>query len=194
MRDKVVLVTGSSRGIGAAIATLFAERGAKVAIHGRDTAALESVRAKIESAGGRVIRCVADVTRFADVEAMRREVEERLGPVDVLVANAGASLTPPGPLEEISADAWRASVDVNLTATFLCIKSILPGMKERRAGNQRRIPPEQQTALAGASAQTSRLPGRRRPGRALSRLRGRRLDHRRHPRRRGWRNHGPLRA
>jgi 3-oxoacyl-[acyl-carrier protein] reductase len=137
MRDidgKVALVTGSSRGIGAAIATLFASRGASVAVHGRDAAALESVRIAIEGAGGRAIQVVGDVTKAADVEAIRRQVEEKLGPIDILVANAGGSLAPPGPIEDIAEEAWRATVDANLTATFLCIKSVPPGMKQRGRG------------------------------------------------------------
>jgi 3-oxoacyl-[acyl-carrier protein] reductase len=132
---KVAWVTGSSRGIGAAIARLFAERGAHVAVHGRDRPALAVVQAEIERAGGRAIGVEADVTNFADIERARREIEQALGPIDILVANAGGSGTPPGPLEETSEDAWRASVDGNLTATFLTLKSVLPGMKERRTGS-----------------------------------------------------------
>ncbi len=132
---KVALVTGSSRGIGAAIASRFAASGAKVAIHGRDAAALSAVHERIERAGGRAIRVAADVTRFDAIEAMRHQIEKELGPIDILVANAGGSYTPPGPLEEISEEGWHASVDGNLTATFLTIKSVLPGMKERRSGN-----------------------------------------------------------
>jgi 3-oxoacyl-[acyl-carrier protein] reductase len=135
LTDKVVLVTGSSRGIGAAIAVLLAREGAKVAIHGRDTAALSTVRTDIERVGGRVTHVVADVTKFSDIDAARRQIEDDLGPVEVLVTSAGGSFTPPGPIEEISEEAWRASIDGNLAATFLTIKSVLPGMKERRAGN-----------------------------------------------------------
>ncbi len=131
---KVALVTGSSRGIGAAIARLFAARGAAVAVHGRDAAALSAVVAAIENAGGRAIRVVADVTRFAEIENMRRQTEHELGPIDILVTNAGGSFTPPGPLETISEEGWHASVDGNLTATFLTIKSVLPGMKQRKTG------------------------------------------------------------
>jgi 3-oxoacyl-[acyl-carrier protein] reductase len=134
LAGKVALVTGSSRGIGAAIAMLFARHGARVAVHGRDADALAAVHADIERAGGTAIRAVADVTRFAEIEDMRRQIEERLGPIDVLVANAGGSFTKPGPLEETSEEGWRASVDGNLTATFLTLKSVLPGMKERRRG------------------------------------------------------------
>ena len=102
LNDKVALVTGSSRGIGAAIARLFAQQGAKVAVHGRDTAALAAVRAGIERAGGTAMPVVADITRFTEIEAMRHEIERELGPIEILVANAGGSFTMPGPLEQTS--------------------------------------------------------------------------------------------
>jgi 3-oxoacyl-[acyl-carrier protein] reductase len=159
-KEKVALVTGSSRGIGAAMARLFAERGAKVAVHGRDAPSLTAVRSDIERAGGRAIQVAGDVTKFADIEAMRRTVEEQLGPIDILVANAGGSFTRPGPIEETSEEGWRASVDGNLTATFLTLKSVLPGMKERRTGNiitvssaaARRPHPQSPIAYAAAKA------------------------------------------
>ncbi len=132
---KVAFVTGSSRGIGAAIARRFAAAGAKVAVHGRDRAALAQVQSEIERNGGQATYVVADVTRFGEIEAARVQIEAALGPIDILVANAGGSFTPPAPLEQISEEGWRASLDGNLTVTFLTIKSILPGMKERRAGN-----------------------------------------------------------
>lgn len=135
IRDQVALVTGSSRGIGAAIARLYAQHGAKVVVHGRDDAALSSVRREIELAGGRAMQVSGDVTSFSDIEAARLRIEGEFGPVDILVANAGGSFTPPGPLEDASEDGWHASVDGNLTATFLTIKSFLPGMKERRRGS-----------------------------------------------------------
>jgi 3-oxoacyl-[acyl-carrier protein] reductase len=134
LQDKVAVITGSSRGIGAAIASVFAQEGAKIAIHGRDRAALMAVEAAIERVGGRVMTVEGDATKFDDIEAMRRKVEDRLGMVDIVVANAGGNLSPPGPLETISEDAWHACVNGNLTATFLTIKSFLPGMKARRAG------------------------------------------------------------
>jgi 3-oxoacyl-[acyl-carrier protein] reductase len=135
LHDKVALVTGSSRGIGAAIARLFAREGAKVVVHGRDHSALAAVQADIVRAGGRAIQVAADTTSFAEIEAMRRQTEQELGPIDVLVANAGGSFTKPGPLEETSEEGWHTSLDNNLTATFLTIKSILPGMKARKTGN-----------------------------------------------------------
>jgi 3-oxoacyl-[acyl-carrier protein] reductase len=125
LEGKVAWVTGSSRGIGAAIARLFAQRGAHVAVHGRDRRALTDVQEEIERAGGRAMCVEADVTKYADIERARREIERALGPIDILVASAGGSFTPPGPLEETSEDGWRASLDGNLTATFLTVKSVL---------------------------------------------------------------------
>jgi 3-oxoacyl-[acyl-carrier protein] reductase len=131
---KVALVTGSSRGIGAAIAKRFARSGARVAVHGRDRAALAAVHDQIVRSGGRAMQVEADVTRLAEVETMRLQVERELGPIDILVANAGGNPIPPGPFEEISEEGWHASMDANLTATFLTIRSVLPGMKARRTG------------------------------------------------------------
>jgi 3-oxoacyl-[acyl-carrier protein] reductase len=105
----VAWVTGSSRGIGAAVARLFAQQGAHVAVHGRDQCALAEVQAEIERAGGRAICVEADVTKYADIERTRREIERALGPIDILVASAGGSFTPQGPLEETSEDGWRTS-------------------------------------------------------------------------------------
>lgn len=135
LKDRVALVTGSSRGIGAGIARLFAQEGAKVVVHGRDANALSSVQAEIEQAGGKAMHIAADITNFGEIESMRHQIEETLGPVDILVANAGENLVMPGPLEEISEEGWHATVDINLTATFLTIKSFLPGMKERKSGS-----------------------------------------------------------
>ncbi|MCU1454170.1 MAG: family oxidoreductase [Acidimicrobiales bacterium] len=134
LQDQVALITGSSRGIGAAIAERFAAAGAHVVVHGRDAQAIEAVRARIEAAGGRASSVAADLTRFAEVEAMRHHIEAQVGPVDILVANAGGSGVRPGPIEDITEEDWRASIDANLTATFLSVKSLLPGMKERGSG------------------------------------------------------------
>jgi len=152
LKDKVALVTGSSRGIGAAIAKLFAQEGAKVVVHGRDTNAMSAVQAQIDGAGGKAMYVAADITKFGAIESMRRQIEGTFGPVDILVANAGQNLVMPGPLEEISEEGWHATVDANLTATFLTFKSFLPGMKERKAGNIITI------SSAAARRPTSRSP------------------------------------
>jgi 3-oxoacyl-[acyl-carrier protein] reductase len=103
-------------------------------VHGRDLVALEHVVRAICWEGGKAIAVAADLTRSSEVDAMRCQIERALGPVDVLVANAGGNPTPPAPLEEITEDGWRAAIDANLTATFLTLKSFLPGMKQRRRG------------------------------------------------------------
>jgi 3-oxoacyl-[acyl-carrier protein] reductase len=125
----VAFVTGSSRGIGAAIARRFARAGARVAVHGRDAAALETVRAELDA-----FAVTADVTRLADIEAAVGHVEAALGPIDILVVNAAGGFAMPGPLEDTSEAAWRSTLDGVLTSAFFTIKAVVPGMKQRRRG------------------------------------------------------------
>src|SRR5215813_7802938 len=115
LNAKVVLVTGSSRGIGAAIARAFAKHRAKVAVQGRDADALYAVHGDIERESGIAVQVAGDITRFDEIEAMRHRIEETLGPIDILVANAGGSFTMPGPVEEISEEGWHASIDGNIS-------------------------------------------------------------------------------
>jgi 3-oxoacyl-[acyl-carrier protein] reductase len=131
---RVAVVTGSSRGIGAAIASLFASHGAVVVVHGRDPSAVATVSDRIQQGGGRAVSALCDLTNDNQVQAMRHRVEEELGEVDILVANAGGNPVRPGPIEQLTEAEWRQSVDVNLTATFLTVKAFLPGMKQRGRG------------------------------------------------------------
>ena len=135
LKDRVALVTGSSRGIGAAIATTFAQAGARVVLHGRDEAALGAVRARITDLGGEAITVTGDVTVSDDLARMRDRIAEWYGHVDVLVANAGSTNSRPQPIEEITEESWRADIERNLTGTFLTVKCFLPGMKQRGTGN-----------------------------------------------------------
>jgi len=130
----IAVVTGSSRGIGAAIAKRFAAEGAHVVLHGRDVAALERVHDQLEGTG-EFMTVAADLRDVADVEAMREHVEDRLGIPDILVANAGGSTARPGPVDLISIEDWSATVDTNLTATFNTIKAFLPGMRRLGRGS-----------------------------------------------------------
>jgi 3-oxoacyl-[acyl-carrier protein] reductase len=132
---RVALVTGSSRGIGAAIADLFADHGAAVVIHGRDANAVATVTDGIRGRAGRAISALCDLTDAQQIEVMRDRIERELGPADIVVAHAGGSPVRPGPIEQLTERDWRQSVDVNLTATFLTIKAFLPSMKRRGRGS-----------------------------------------------------------
>jgi len=131
LTGRVALVTGSSRGIGAAIAETFAAAGADVVLHGRSETALADVRERI---GGDPLVVTGDVTVAADLDRMHDQVRERHGRVDVLVANAGNTTSRPKPIEDITEESWRADIDQNLTSTFLTVRRFLPDMKQRRAG------------------------------------------------------------
>jgi 3-oxoacyl-[acyl-carrier protein] reductase len=160
LQDRIALVTGSSRGIGAAIARLFADRGATVVVHGRDHTAVEAVTSQIRESGGTALSAICDLTRSDEVEDMRLAIEQQLGPVEILVANAGGGPVRLGPVEEIPESEWRESLEANLTATFLTMKAFLPGMKQRGRGNiitissavARRPSPQSPVAYAAAKA------------------------------------------
>lgn len=134
LHGKVAVVTGGSRGVGAEACRLLAKQGTCVVVNGRDTDAIDSVVAEINEDGGKAIGFVADCCDFGAIEAMRNRTEREFGPADVLVAYAGGfgAYTPVELTEEAE---WRSVIDSNLTATFLTIKSFLPGMIQRRRGS-----------------------------------------------------------
>jgi 3-oxoacyl-[acyl-carrier protein] reductase len=134
LNGRVALVTGSSRGIGAAIAARFAGAGARVVLHGRDEAALDLTRAGIVGSGGEAMSVTGDITVAADLDRIRERILATYGQLDVLVANAGSTSSRPAPIEDITEESWREDVDRTLTGTFLTVKCFLPHMKERRTG------------------------------------------------------------
>lgn len=159
LADKIAVVTGGSGGIGAATVRLLAANGVKVVVSGRDQAAMDDVVNDIRAEGGLAISAGADVTDFAAIEGMRRAAEEAFGPVDILVAFAGGGRARPGPIAQISLEDWHSTLEANLTATFLTLKSFLPGMIERRRGSiiamaslAARIPTPAPAAYAAAKA------------------------------------------
>jgi 3-oxoacyl-[acyl-carrier protein] reductase len=135
LAGKVALVTGGSGGIGAAACRLLAANGMKVAVNGRDEARIGVVVDPIRSSGGEALGVAADCTDLAAVERMRERVEEELGPVGVVAAFAGGGRARPGPVTQITEEEWRSTVEANLTATFLTLKSFLPGMIEQGSGS-----------------------------------------------------------
>ena len=158
LANKVAVVTGGSRGIGAVTCRLLAENGAKVTVGGRDEAAINSVVQEIRGGGGEAIGVAADLTDFAAVERMRRRIEEELGPAEVLAAFAGGQRYPT-PTEQMAEERWRSVIDSDLTATFLTVRTFLPGMIERGRGSivtmassAGRLPSQASAAYAAAKA------------------------------------------
>ncbi|HXB68808.1 MAG TPA: SDR family oxidoreductase [Candidatus Acidoferrales bacterium] len=124
------LVTGGGRGIGQGIAVGLVKAGMRVAVTARSA---DQLAETVDLAGGGTIAVAADVADPAAVRAMVREVERRLGPVDLLVNNAGTA-GPYGPLWESDPEAWWRCLEVNLRGPYLCCREVLPGMIARRSG------------------------------------------------------------
>jgi 3-oxoacyl-[acyl-carrier protein] reductase len=133
LADRVALVTGGSRGIGRAIALALAKAGAAVAVNFRDRErqAAETVDA-IKASGRRAVAIRADVSHRLAVEEMVREVEARLGAIDVLINNAGLATT--RGLDDLTEEDFDRTIAVNLKSVFLCTAAVLPGMRARRWG------------------------------------------------------------
>jgi 3-oxoacyl-[acyl-carrier protein] reductase len=148
LAGKVAVVTGGSGGIGAATCQLLAANGAKVAVNGRDQARIDTVVDAIRADGGQAIGAAGDCADLAAVERMRRQVEQGLGPAEVLAAFVGGGRARPGPVADVPEQDRQSTVDGSLTATFLTLKSFLPGMIERGRG-----------AIVTMASSAARLPG-----------------------------------
>jgi 3-oxoacyl-[acyl-carrier protein] reductase len=133
LEGRVALVTGASRGIGAAIAYRLAQAGADVAVgYGRDAEAAGTVAAGVSDLGPRSAVVGGDVGDPSELDGLVSATEQELGSIDVLVSNAGVA--PPQGLEEITVEDWDRIMDINLRPAFLLAKRIAPGMKERGWG------------------------------------------------------------
>jgi 3-oxoacyl-[acyl-carrier protein] reductase len=134
LAGKVAVVTGGSRGIGAATCVALGANGARVAVGGRDTNAIAEVVEATRAAGGEAVGVEADCTSPEAQERMRDEAERALGPADIVIAFAGG-FTARTPLLESSLEEWRDIIESNLTATFITLKTFAPGMVERGKGS-----------------------------------------------------------
>src|SRR4051794_30615972 len=132
LRGKVALVTGGNGGIGLGIARGLAQAGAGVAIAGRNAAKHSAAIAALEELGGQAISIVADVTNQDDVQRMVAETAERLGGVDILIANAGMNIRKAP--QEYTLEEWNQIVNTNLTSVFTCCQAVYPEMQRRGGG------------------------------------------------------------
>ena len=126
LKRKSVLITGSGRGIGRAIALAFGAQGADVVVTGRTQAGLDAVAQEIRGRGAKALALTCDVTRKEEVEVLEHEIASRLGAVQVLVNNAG--IAPAAGFMEMEDRLWEEVLKVNLTGTYNCCKVFLPGM------------------------------------------------------------------
>ncbi len=145
LTGKVALITGASRGIGLAIAKSLATMGAKISVCARDAGRLVAVAADLERHGITVLAVPADVSRAADVATLVQKTEQSLGPVEILVNNAGIGLF--GPIQEAAEKDWDSVLDTNLKSVFLLGRTVAPGMISRRSGHIVNI-----VSLAGKNA------------------------------------------
>ncbi len=141
----VALVTGGTRGIGRAVALRLAALGARVAICGRDAEALAATGAELKKSGSPVHLQIADVSLSADVTALVDKTQAALGPISILVNNAGIGLF--GPAHEKSEADWDRVLNTNLKSAFLVSRAVAPAMIQRGAGDIINI-----SSLAGRNA------------------------------------------
>jgi 3-oxoacyl-[acyl-carrier protein] reductase len=141
----VALVTGGSRGIGRAIALRLAKLGAAISICGRDKSALSTTAAELQKSGRPVLSQIADVSRSAEVSSLVDKTQSTLGPISILVNNAGIGLF--GPAHEKTEADWDRVLDTNLKSVFLLSRAVAPSMIQLGAGDIINI-----SSLAGRNA------------------------------------------
>ena len=129
LKNRSVLITGGSKGIGLACARAFLDEGARVAIVSRERGNLDRAAAQL----GKVTLIAADLSRAEDAQRMAREAEAAIGPIDVLVNSAGAAKRYPP--DELNAQAWHAAMDAKYFTYIHAMDAVLPAMRDRKRGN-----------------------------------------------------------
>ncbi len=133
LTKRVALVTGGSRGIGKAVAISLAEAGAAVAVNYREKSVeAEAVAKSIRDKGGKAMAIAADVSKTQEVARMVAAVGRELGPVDVLVNNAGIGII--RSVDDLTEEDFDVTIAVNLKSAFLCTQAVIPGMRQRKWG------------------------------------------------------------
>jgi NAD(P)-dependent dehydrogenase (short-subunit alcohol dehydrogenase family) len=133
LSGKVAVVTGAGRGIGEAVAVELARKGARVALAAKTATEINAVAAEINSTGGLALAIPMDVGVPEDVQHLFQAVESHFGPVEILVSNAGVR-GPTSFIQNVPPEDFMEVLRVNLYGTFLCARTVLPGMIERRWG------------------------------------------------------------
>ena len=133
IKDKVVIITGASSGIGEATAKLLARRGAKVVLGARRADKLKRIADEIAKSGGQAIYQELDVTKQADNNALVKLAKDTFGRVDVIFLNAG--LMPNSPLSALKTDDWHQMVDVNVKGVLNGVAAVLPTFTEQKTGH-----------------------------------------------------------
>lgn len=135
LRGKVCIITGAASGIGEAVARIYAQNGAKVAMVDFDRERLERVAAEIKAAGGTVLPIYADVCEEETVRSFFKQVNETFGSIDVVVNSAGRdSLAPP--VTRVTLEEWNKTIGPNLTAVFLCCREAFMYMEKQPEGGR----------------------------------------------------------
>lgn len=148
LKNRAVLITGGSKGIGLACARAFLDEGARVAIVSRDRANLDKAGTQL----GKVTLIAADLTQAGDAQRMAREAQAALGPIDILVNSAGAAKRYPP--DELNAQSWHAAMDAKYFTYIHAMDAILPSMRARKSGNVVNI-----IGVGGKVASSIHLPG-----------------------------------
>lgn len=133
LKGKTILLTGASSGFGAAIAAACASEGASLSLLARRQAALEAVAETVVANGGSALVCPADVSDDAQIDAAIAKTRAALGPIDILINNAGINVTERS-IADTSVEQWRRLLEVNLNSAYVFTKAILPAMKARGDG------------------------------------------------------------
>ena len=131
VEGKVVMISGSSKGLGAALAQRLSAEGAVVSLCSRGSWALDELAEEIRGKGGKVLASTVDVSRESDVAAWVQETRDRFGRIDALINNA-SMLGPRTGIESYPLDAWKSVMDVNLTGAFLCARATIPSLRETK--------------------------------------------------------------
>jgi NAD(P)-dependent dehydrogenase (short-subunit alcohol dehydrogenase family) len=132
--DKVAIVTGASRGIGAATARTLAQAGARVVVAARDAQRLEQLSTEINAAGGTALSLPTDISKPDDIERMVARTLDAFGRLDIAVNNAAGGGHPPTPLTDVATADFDSALAINLRGTFLCLKHEIAAMLDGSGG------------------------------------------------------------